>query len=203
MKRLTVFIIAMIMVATSGYGKDFTLPHLIIHSGITKPASPNEFSKSWTTGANVGIGLGYDISKRVELFGTVNYNHLTLNSRGIENLYKTSSLAAIEGGPASITCAQLMFKLNFPSDKTPNILSSLYTGIGYNSLFQKKISIYETDEDKIIDSNTKNMPSIEFGIGFEYLLEDTAMFLQIGVNIGFHDPDNFVYLPVKFGVVIN
>jgi len=204
MKRFLILMILFIPTFSyASYGRDITLPHFYAHTGITKPAAPNEFLKSWVMGANVGLGLSLDLSKKVELITLFNYHHLTLNKRGVEDLYDASSLAAIQGGPAAITNVQLKANFNFPNNSNPDVISYVYSAVGYSRFHQQEITIYEEDTNVSIDSRTAHIPALELGIGLHYLLEGTSLFIEFGANLGFDDPDNMVYIPVRVGVRIN
>ncbi|MBN1155049.1 hypothetical protein JXB12_09060 [candidate division KSB1 bacterium] len=204
MKRVLIIATMMLLLISShSFGQDIKLPHFYVHTGITKPASPKEFLKSWTMGANVGLGLSLDLSERIELITLFDYHHLTLNKRGVEDLYNASSLAAIEGGPASITNFQVKANFNFPHDSTANMISYFYTGAGYNHLHQQDIAIYEEEDETLIGSRSSDMPAIEFGIGFHYMMESTSLFVEFGANIGFDEPDILVFVPIRLGVKIN
>ena len=173
-----------------------------IHSGITKPLSPEDFSDGWRAGANLGFGIGKMVSKQIELSGTLIYSYLPFNRNDFESTIDISDeIMDVNGNPASCINISGNIKYLSPPKNNSTLTPYIICRAGLFSLLQKDVTINLLENDMIIEAENKTVFGCGLGIGTEIVMETTNLFFEIGFNLGFTEEKNTVILPLKFGVV--
>lgn len=203
MKKLFL-LIGILLLATSGiFGKEKNHPSFYIHTGLSGTAYPEKYREYWTTGVNVGAGIGKQFSSLFEGYGGLLFNYFTLDRNGIEStLPSANEFTVINGEPTSILQFFAKAKLNFPRNSNDKIIPYLYGSIGLFRLNEKDITITQEKSDSVILGNSQNTFGGEMGMGFDIKMEDTILFIEIGADLGLVKQQNRIFLPLKVGVLI-
>ena len=180
-------------------------PSIYAQTGLTMPASPEDFNSTWRSGYNLGMGLGKRISSRVEMQGMFEYHSFPLNDMGyLNSVGLTDAAASVSDGSISLLTLFAHIKLLYPPKNSDKVLPYLIGGAG---LFHKKseeINYSNGERFSRIPGKSESALGVDGGIGFDILAGGTTFLtVEIKVVFGFTGNKSTVIIPLKVGVKID
>ncbi len=196
--RLTGLLIC-VFLATSAWSEDQR--HFLLHTGLSRPLGPDSFSSSRTSGINLGLGYSHIISDRIVNSVIIQYQTFTLDRRDVErDETHSNDVISIDSKPASILSAALKGQLTFPGGENSRTLSYLYLACGYYYLNEPNITVVYPERDHIIDGRQQHTIGIDAGLGVDINIENTILFIELGINMGLTRKGKTATLPLKLGL---
>lgn len=179
-------------------------PKYYVNTGISKPFAPEKFSGNWRTGFEIGGGLGFMLSEKIEVVPGIHYNNFSLNDANFLDTYigNDDIYSSVSGGAAHIFDLGIDFKYLVPTQNNHKVTPYLICGAGYaGHVISKKDIVIETGSD--IDAKQSTQTGwAAGGIGFEIVMGKNTYFVVEGrFNILFTD-ETTVFAPIKFGILI-
>ncbi|NQT27339.1 hypothetical protein HQ585_18440 [candidate division KSB1 bacterium] len=206
MKKLAcVFLIILLGFNLAGAAE---LPNIYIYTGVTRPVAPTDFKDIYRTGVNVGIAAGKTLTNFLECDLHFSYHGTTFDVNSFRNTLdpETSEQYVIDGGPTHMLSTMLRAKLSMPSPEGSAMRSYFYAGAGMVIQNSKDITVLGPEIDGSLDfmvpGGKETVPGICGGLGIEYHIETTTLFLELGLISGFTEGEATVVLPFKFGIAI-
>lgn len=184
------------------------IPNIYLHTGVSRPLAPTEFKDSYRTGVNVGVAAGWQITTFLECDMHVSYHSTTFDASNYRNTLdpETADEYVIDGGPTHLIGAMIRAKLWMPSPERSAMRSYFYAGGGLAYHSSSDIEVLGPDEqgsqDYVEPGTSGTVPGACGGLGLEYSIETTTLFLELGVFGAFTEGDATMVLPLKFGVAI-
>lgn len=180
-------------------------PNFYIHSGISKPlAGPDEFKNSYRTGVNFGVMVGKQVASKLEVVADVALHNCTFAPDNFETTRTEENLDEfiIEGEPANVVTAFIKAKWLVPAKSNSKALSYFFAGPGLFYFSTQNIMGIGPTEDFAIPGRSETTLGICGGLGFEYTVESTTLFLELGIAAGLTKNETTFLLPLKFGIAI-
>jgi hypothetical protein len=178
-----------------------------VFTGMSKPAKPDAFQTSWASGFNVGVGMGYAVSKHFEVDGLLTYNNIPFDQSGFEGtLTKGLDSVRVDGDAGHIITLAARAKLIGPP--TANGKAAIYGFLDAGWLYRRQKSVSVTMLYNLPASYTtlgvdESAACVGLGIGADLLLDPTTQFfVEAEVVGGFTRHETTVYVPLKFGMRI-
>lgn len=184
------------------------LPNFYVHTGVSRPLAPTEFKDSYRTGVNVGAAAGKELAKWLELDAHFAYHGATFDVNDYRSTLdpETSDDYVIDGGPSHMISTMIRARLTMPSPEGSAMRSYFYAGGGLTHHRSKDINVLGPEVDGSLDyvvpGTSETVPGVCGGIGIEYSVETTTLFLELGLLGAFTEGEATLLLPLKFGVAI-
>jgi hypothetical protein len=182
-------------------------PNFYIHTGISRPlVGPDEFKDSYRTGVNFGVMVGKQLASKFELVGELAIHNCTFSSDKYANTRTEENIDefTITGDPATVIAAFAKAKWIIPAKGSDKAISYFYAGPGlFYMSTQDVVGIGPTEaEDFTVPGRSETVLGICGGLGFEYTIETTTLFLELGIAGGLTKDETTFLLPLKFGIAI-
>jgi len=178
-----------------------------VNTGLTQNLGSEFFTAGWRSGANFGLGAGYNLKPCVELTGAVCFHQFTFDSddyRDYINIPYEDPI--IDGSPAAILTVNANIKYNISGNSKSRFKPYLYAGPGLFTRFIKDIEVhYYVDNEMdgyIVEGSTKTAPGMMAGAGLDIEIEGVYFFVELGYCLGFIKNDRTSILPFKVGIYI-
>jgi hypothetical protein len=180
-------------------------PSIYAQTGLSMPASPEDFNSTWRSGYNLGIGLSKRLSSRVEMQSMFEYHNFSLNDMGyLDSVGLTDAAASVSDGTISIMTLFAHIKLLYPPKNSDKVLPYLIGGAG---LFHKKseeINYSNGESFFRIPGKSESALGVDGGLGFDILAGATTFLtVEIKIVFGFTGNENTIFIPLKVGVKID
>jgi opacity protein-like surface antigen len=225
MNKFFFVLVAIILpiIAYSQISKDLTLH---ISSGVSIPASANDFAKSyrvdttansfavgyssverkiifndnWNSGFNISCGIGYTISPKLAAILNVNYNSFHLDKSKIVNNLGLSSASYVDDADliAISFSGNIKYWIIEPRQSfSPYVIA----GIGVMNITADDIYILvNTYNNLTYHFNSTNVLNTSLGFGIDLLGgESSSMFIEVKGDVGFTDSGAMYYIPLRIG----
>lgn len=183
-------------------------PKYYVNMGISKPFSPESFQSNWRTGFELGGGVGFMLSEKIELVPAFHYNNFSLNDANYlsEKIGSTDYYSSVTGGSVHIFDLGADIKFLVPSKNIKTVTPYLVAGAGFASHVTSQMDIITTTDESsnsfIEEKQTTNNAWIGGGLGFEISVgKNTYIFVEGRLNTLFTDEPT-AYAPLKFGILV-
>jgi len=197
-----------IVLAGARLGIAAELPNFYIHTGISRPVTPAEFKDNYRTGVNVGVAVGKQLMNFLEGDFYLVYHGTTFDPNNYRSTFDpdTRDLYSIEGGSTHTLGAMIRARWIMPSPEESRVQSYVYLGGGLVHHSTGDVDVLgpavDGSQDFSEPGGSDTVPGLCGGIGFEYHVESTVLFLELGVFSAFTEGDATMLLPLKFGIAI-
>lgn len=206
MKTLTCLVMALLLGTNLAGAAE--LPNFYIHTGVSRPAAPTDFKETYRTGVNVGLAVGKQLTNFLECDVHFAYHGTTFDVNSFRGTLdpETSESYIFDGSPTHIISTMLRAKLLMSTTEGSSMRSYFYAGGGVMYRNTKDINALATKVDAPPYSTVPGTQETVFGacggLGIEYRIETTVLFLELGILVGMTEGDATVILPLKFGIAI-
>lgn len=184
-------------------------PNFYIHTGISKPmAGPDDFKDSYRTGVNFGVMVGKQLASKFEVVGTVSLHSFTFSMKDFKDLRPEENIDdfVIDGKSSNTLTAFVHAKLLMPTKPGSKTLSYFFAGPGLLYTHTSDVTGLGTatdgSEDFTIPGRSETVPGVHGGLGVEINIEDTTLFVELGIVAGFTKSETTLFVPLKIGVAI-
>jgi hypothetical protein len=177
-----------------------------VFTGMSRPTKPESFNTSWSSGYNVGLGMGYAFSPKFELDGLLTYNNFPFDQQSFEESIKEKEnldSTRVEGDPAHILTFVVRAKWIAPPSEGSK--SSMYGFIDAGWLYRHQNGAIVTPPDGqyTLLAADEHTACVGLGLGADLLLDpSTNFFVEVEAMAGFTKSETVLYLPIKFGMRI-
>lgn len=205
MKTRTLIVLCVLLASMVSLAGD--LPNFYIHTGITRPmAGPDEFKSSYRTGVNFGVMAGKQLASKFEVVGALAVHSMTFAVNEFRDTRMEENIDdfVIDGEPSTVLTAFAKAKLIMPAQNNKKAISYLFAGPGLFYVNKKAVTGMgpTQEEDFALAGGSETVLGICGGLGFEYTIETTTLFLELGVMAGLTNGESTITLPLKFGIAI-
>ncbi len=184
-------------------------PNFYIHTGISRPlAGPDDFKDSYRTGVNFGVMVGKQVASKFEVVGAVALHNFTFSMKDFKELRPEQNIEdfVIDGKSSNTITAFVHGKLLMPTKPGSKTLSYFFAGPGLFYTHTSDVVALGTaidgSEDFTIPARSETVPSLSGGLGIEINIENTTLFIELGIMAGFTKTETTLFIPLKFGVAI-
>lgn len=180
-------------------------PRYYVNTGISKPMAPTALKEQWRAGFNLGTGVGFTLSPRLEVIGGLSLHQMQLDDNAFLNTVTKANdvYASVNGGTTTLLGLAADFKYLVPTAQnrqvTPYLSAAL--GVANKIVSQKEITTEERIYSEARESTIRALAGA--GIGFEIAMaKNTSLAVEVGFRMML-TKEPTVVLPLNFGIVIN
>lgn len=192
MKSIMFILIFVLCAFTEGFSQDHFNPIYYFNSGLSFPMEPNDFSKYWKKGFNLGSGIEHAINSDVAAQVYFEYNTMPVNKKKLH----LDNLSVLGGRVSTYT---LSFNLKAGQVNPDNNIG--FYGIIGGGFFRGDQSGLAPGNVSVLVS-TENCFSGHLGFGIlRKLTPRYGVFIETKYALALNKGKNIQYVPVKLGVM--
>jgi hypothetical protein len=175
-------------------------------TGLSRPNKPESFYSSWSSGYDLGVGMGYALSPKFELDGILTYNNFPFDQQSFEESLKgTENLDStrVDGDPAHILTFMVRAKWIAPPGEGSKSSMYGFVDAGWMYRHQNGATVTPPRKQYTLLAADEHAACAGLGLGADFLLDpSTNFFVEVEAVAGFTKSETVFYLPIKFGMRI-
>jgi hypothetical protein len=178
-------------------------PVIRLHTGLTLPTGPEQFSDYWNPGFGLGGGIGLPLTPTLSLEAAVSWTGLQFDETGfLEDLGIPPLGASIEGAGISIltVSANAIARLGQPGSR---VMPYLAAGGGMMRLASGDISVMGPGGPLTVQGASETALLVEAAAGLEIAVgSSNAVFAEVRYGVGLTEDETTTFLPIRVGAII-
>lgn len=176
-------------------------PRFYVNIGMGIPSSPNDFSDYWKTGLNIGVGIGYPVSKNLDIIAMFNYSRFSFDGeKFITDAGYGGYGFEIDGGTASFLTLNVDLKVALGSGDT-SFRPFIVGGAGLFKMLMKDTTIRLQWQSETVAGYDETKLGISMGAGFDVILnQQMSLYLVARYTVGFTEDESTTYFPLNMGL---
>jgi opacity protein-like surface antigen len=202
MIRSVTILLLLLSIFNSAQAQYERRPVFCLSTGITIPSAPEEFSRYWNPGPNIGFGLGYPVTDYIILRGNVDYQRMMHDADKERADLSNGSEVDFQGGTATIFTAMADVKVNM-RPATASFIPYLVVGAGYLKLSLTEMTTTYRGQTYKRSVDPESAVELSMGAGCDFRLANrVTLFVEGEYTSGYTKVDNTQYFPIKIGIAL-